>query len=247
MHWQMNLPEELKKLNPHLADSLTIFNGFNIVYKTDEMGGFAELVNWKEVRDAYIGMAELSIPRNKDATADSIMDRVKAMFSTKSMVENAFIQDIQIYHSPYGSTYSTRGTKVSTQLPNPFGQEPLPAVASTRITELRPKQDYFKLNYTQEIDKAATAKLLKDVFTKMGLTEEKGIPMEEVNKVIEDFSISITSEYKILPSKGWISQVKYQKIAKSTQNRQTETYVIELVNWVDLKTGHSCKKWDRKE
>jgi hypothetical protein len=230
MQWQMGLPEQLKKINPHLADSLTVFNGFNIIYRTDEQGGFAELVNWREVRDAYIGMAELSIPKNKDAMSDSIMDRVKAMFNTKTMVENAFIQDIQIFHSPFGNTYSTRGIKVSTQLPNPFGNEPLPAVSTTRITELRPKQNYFKLNNTQEIDKVATSKLLKDVFTKMGLTEDKRIPMEEVNEIIKDFSLSIISEYRILLSKGWISKVKYQKIASSAQSKQTETYIIDLLN-----------------
>jgi hypothetical protein len=228
MQWRMELPDQLKKLNPHLADSLPVFNGLKIIYKTDEMGGFSELVNWQEVRDAYIGMADLSVPKGENTTMDSIMDRVKSMFSTQKMVENAFIQDIQIYHGPYGYTYSTRGTRVQTQLPSPFGNDPLPAVTSTRITELRPKLDYFKLSNIQEIDQAATAKLLNDVFKKMGLTDDKRIPMEELKKVMANFSIFIKTEYRISPSKGWVSKVAYQKTGKSEQNSQSETYVIEM-------------------
>ena len=230
MQWRMELPDQLKKMNPHMADSLPVFNGLKILYKTDDMGGFTELVNWQEVRDAYIGMADLSVPKGENTTMDSIMDRVKAMFSTQKMVENAFIQDIQIFHSPYGYTYSTRGSKVQTQLPSPFGTDPLPAVSSTRITELRPKQDYFKLTSTQEIDHAASARLLNEAFKKMGLADDKRIPMDELKKVMDNFSFYIKTDYRISPSKGWISRVAYQKTGKSDQNSQTETYVIEMKN-----------------
>jgi hypothetical protein len=226
VQWTFQLPQELKRANPGLADSLPVFNGMKMVFKTDESGGFMELVNWQKVRDAYVRMMELSIPKNPDGSVDAAVEKTIALFSSRKMVETALIREIQLYYGPFGSSYSTRGTRVGTQLPNPLGDEPLPAVQSTQITALQPKEDHFTLVVTQDIDRAGATKLFEDIFKKMRFEDDKIVA--EAKKLLQDFTISEHSEYHIRPSNGWITKIQYSKTGKTALMGQTDSYSIEM-------------------
>jgi len=100
--WIFHLPEEMSILRPRLADSLPVYNGMQMIFRITEIGEFVELLNWEEVRDAYTRMMELSMPKRMDSTATAALKSAKNMYNSKEMVESSMIQEIRLFHRPYG-------------------------------------------------------------------------------------------------------------------------------------------------
>jgi hypothetical protein len=182
-------------------------------------------VNWQEVRDFYIGMMEKSIPKNVDDTAKMVLQKTKDMFSTKEAVEGTLIKEVLLLHMPNGYQFSTKGSTSKTTTPSPFGTDPIPSLTTVKITELRPKQDYFHLTINQQIDKEGALKMIRDVFKKMNVGSEKEI--EEGMKEFKSFDITDKSDYSITISSGWVSHLLSSKTAVIGTSRQVESYLFE--------------------
>ena len=209
-----------------MADmALALFKGLKIKYKTTSTGEFKELVNWQEVRDFYIGMMQMSIPRNVDDSTKMLLQKTYDMFSTREAVEGTLIKDVQLLHSAHGYEYSTKGTTSKTTIPSPFGTDPIPSLVTIKITELRPKQDYFHLTVNQQIDKEGALKMIQDVIKKMGVAS--GREVEEGMKVFKTFEITNKSDYSITISSGWVGRLFSSKTAVTGSSRQVESYLFE--------------------
>lgn len=64
LKWVFHLPQEVKKANPLIELAMPVYEGMQMIYKTDRNGVFKELINWKEVKDTYLKMMMVSLPRN---------------------------------------------------------------------------------------------------------------------------------------------------------------------------------------
>jgi len=160
---------------------LPVFEGMQMIFKISSVGTFIELINWEEVRDSY---AHLS----------------GTVYSTKESVEAALIKEIQLFHLPFGYKFTTRKVSENTQLSNPLGGDPLPALQTYQITELDRRQDRFTLSFRQELDKSSFDKLV----------------------------VSDTSEYQFILSSGWIRRLYYLRTAGSAALKQSDAYTITL-------------------
>src|SRR5689334_23291104 len=49
MQWVFHLPEDVKKSTPGLAEAMPVYEGLKMIFLTDRMGYFKELINWEEV------------------------------------------------------------------------------------------------------------------------------------------------------------------------------------------------------
>ena len=198
--WIFQLPDEFKALHPRLADSLPVFDGMQIIFTISEMGTFIELVNWEEVRDAYVRQMEMSLPKNVDSTAIATMQATKKMFESKQLVEAALIKEIQLFHLPYGYQFTSTEGSSATRLPNPFGSGSLPGRQTYRLTSLDKANDAFTLVFQLKTDKMTSVDL-------------------------QDYT-----EYHFITSTGWISRLLYKRTASAGKIRQSESYTIELKN-----------------
>jgi hypothetical protein len=131
--WVFHLPKQTT-ISPALSDSLPVYNGMSMIIRITSVGGFIELLNWEEVRDIYIRMLELSLPKKMDSTALATLQASENLFHTREMVESSLIQEIQLFHVPYGYKFSTIGATGKTEIANPFGGEPIPAVQTSKVT-----------------------------------------------------------------------------------------------------------------
>ncbi|MEO6135521.1 MAG: hypothetical protein ABIP35_10235 [Ginsengibacter sp.] len=226
IQWVFELPAKLKENNPRYADSLTAFNGMKMLFTTSENGEFKELINWQEVRDAYIKMMEFSLPKKMDSTAIKILAQSKAMFNSKSMVETALIREIQLFYAPYGYSFNKKGMSAAAELPNPFGGAPLPAVITSTITNLNPQQDNFTLVISQDIDKNGAQKFFEEFFKRADLPNEKA--KEEAKKVVAGLEIKDYSEYQFIPSIGFPKRISFKRTVKSGDKTNTDSYIIEI-------------------
>src|SRR4051812_36565623 len=48
VRWEFQLPEIFKEMHPHIADSLPVYDGMQMIFRISEMGAFIELLNWEE-------------------------------------------------------------------------------------------------------------------------------------------------------------------------------------------------------
>lgn len=226
IQWVFHLPENVKETNPKLADSLPVFEGMKMIFKTSKIGQFKELINWQEVKDSYIKMMEFSLPGKMDSAAKSALEQSKSLFNSKEMVESALIKEIQLFYLPYGNTFTTNEVKAKTQLPTPFDSKPVPALETNKITELNPEQDYFMLVINQDIDKLDAQKFFEELLSKANM--DSGIAVVDARKFLETFEIKDHSEYKFIPSIGWPKRISYERIVKNEKIKQTDSYIIDM-------------------
>jgi hypothetical protein len=66
-----------------------------------------------------------------------------------------------LFYTPYGYKFSTQEMMDTTQLTNRFGDEPLPAFKTYKITDLNSKENYFRLAIKQDIDRAGAEKFFE--------------------------------------------------------------------------------------
>ena len=111
IEWIFQLPAKMKEQNPGYASTIPVYNGMKMVFKTSPEGEFEKLVNWQEVRDAYILMMEFSLPKEMTAMQKSSLEQTKTLFNNREMVESMLIKEIDIFYLPYGIKNSFRITQ----------------------------------------------------------------------------------------------------------------------------------------
>lgn len=206
------------------AAFMKLMAGLELVYTTDGTGGFKELVNWEKVRDFYFQIVEESIPRKAGDSTNESLKKVKTMFSTKAAVQSAFIKEIQLLHSIYGQRYSTQLEKSSTFMNVPIAEEPVPAMVSAQVTELKPT--YYTVKTSQVIDKAGASKMFEQMFRKMGLTDEKG--MKEAMDSLSTFQMSDEGTYTMSVKTGLPIKAIYKRTSGGAGISQVETYELSV-------------------
>ena len=217
-------------LNEHALNSLTnIMEGLTIRYKTDDVGSFAELINWEEVRNFAIKNYEIALKehaQNKEFVA--ALDQVKSIFQSKENIEAVMIKEIQLYHTPYGVEYNKSELIQETALPNVTGGSPIPAKISYKILELDPKKDFCKVCQNQNIDKGIAGPIIADMIKKLsgGKTQNES----DIQKEIEGMEISDINEFSFGISSGWLSRIFFKRTTNVSKYKQIESYEISALN-----------------
>lgn len=222
--WVFHQPKQANSPSG-LSGSLPIYNGMSMIFKITDVGAFIELLNWEEVRDAYIHMLELSLPKKTDSTTVAALQASKNLFNSKEMVESSLIEEIQLFHVPYGYKFSTVEATAKTGIANPFGGDPFPAVQVAKITEFDRKKDEFTLIFDLRIDKGNVKGILDSLLKKMNIKDDR-----EMQAAREQFNFDLhdSSEYHFIRSSGWIRSLYYRRIAIVAGTTQSDAYTISL-------------------
>lgn len=227
IQWVFRLPAILKALNPKLAASMPVYEGLKMIFTTTNSGSFKELLNWEEVRDAYVAMMELSLPKDmSDSTREAVNNSIN-LFNSREMTESALIKEIQLYHSPYGGIFAIKGISGVTSISSPFGGEEFPATITLKITENNPSLKYYKANFTQEIDKVNARTMLDTLFKKLSIPSDSADI--KLNDLLSSIEIKDQNDYIITKSTGWIEKLYHKRIGAAAEMKQVEelTFVIK--------------------
>lgn len=222
--WVFHLPKQTT-IPPATSDSMPVYNGMSMIFRITDVGGFIELLNWEEVRDTYIRMMQLSLPKKVDSAAVAAIQTSKNLFHSKEMVESVFIQEIQLFHVPYGYKFSVVEVAVRTEIANPFGGDPFPAVETSKLTDLDPKKDEFTLAFDMRIDKGNVKGLVDSLVKKLNIKED-----QEMKAAREQYSFDLHdfSEYHFIKSSGWIRRLYYKRTTVLAGASRTDAYTITL-------------------
>ncbi|MER2997048.1 hypothetical protein [Pontibacter populi] len=140
--------------NPFARKLAGISDNMKVIIKTDEMGSFQEVVNWKEIRDeikkatALLRKEFKHIPQIDEVTA-----KVESMFSTKEAIQAQAIKDVQQFYTYHGAKY-TLGEEVTGNLPitNLLGGKPFNSEVTILLDEINSEDDNAILRMWQTLD-----------------------------------------------------------------------------------------------
>lgn len=208
-----------------LAKSLTkLTEGLKVIYKTDELGIFVELVNWKEMRDKINkSFDKITKEFGKNSEVKMAINQLKEVFSSKLAIEQTLIKDIQLYHSPFGGEYIlNEKLEFEGELPNIFGGEPFTGIFYVELSELEPEKHYCKLEILQILDPVKSAELLAEILQKLVSVTGNTLDDNDVPKL----DIKDNSEYEVDLYTGWLTRAYNKRVVIVDKNRQVETYEI---------------------
>ena len=224
--WVFHPPEAVTIFRPAFADSLPVYNGLQMIFRVTDMGAFVELLNWEEVRDAYLRMMEISMPQKKDSTLTAVLQSAKNLYNSKEMVESSLIKEIQLFHVPFGYKFESRVVTAPTEITNPFGGQPLPGIQTIKVSGLAPKKDSFTLVFNLRVDKANTKSLIDSMMAKLN-TKDDG-EMQAAREKYASFDLHDYSEYHFIRSSGWLKRVYYNRTVDIAGTIQDDAYTITL-------------------
>lgn len=222
--WIFHLSEEFKKANPGIAGSMPVYEGLKMIFTTTSTGSFKELINWQEVKDAYVAMMEVSLPKDLDDATKAVIKKSNDFFNSREMTEGALIREIQLYYAPYGGDFATKEVRSAITLPNPFGDKPMPAVVSQKISKVR--SGHFTVSVVQELDSAGTTILMNSMLKKMDIPIDS--VMADPESMLSNFQMKEKNEYNIDRSTGWITILKHERTAITSDRKQRENFLFKV-------------------
>ncbi|WP_242927303.1 hypothetical protein [Pontibacter vulgaris] len=131
-----------------------ISNNLKVIIKTNEMGAFEEVVNWKEIRDEIKrGTTHLRKEFKHLPGIDKTIDLVESMFTTKEAIEAGAIKDIQQFYTYHGAKYEL-GKEVNgkLQLTNLFGGKPFDTDVTISLDEIDVEENNAIIRMWQIVD-----------------------------------------------------------------------------------------------
>lgn len=160
---KMQTDNELIKKLSSLAQDMTIR------IKTNELGVFKEVVNWKEIRDyIYKGTTVLKEETRDIPNLDKVIKQLEGMYSTKESIEAAAIKEIIQFYAFHGGKYKL-GEEISTNMKaaNLYGGEPFDMEVVFWLDEINPGEDNSIIKMQQVINSEQLTKTTFDYLTKM--------------------------------------------------------------------------------
>lgn len=159
---------------------IELYKDMKVVIKTNEMGVFQDVLNWKELRTQInegIKMIKNEYSMNTDFV--KIIENIEKKFTTKESIINSSIAEIQQFYSFHGAKYKL-GEDIETQMkaPNMYGKEPFDTYVNLWLDEINEEDNNFVLRMNQEIDSTQLTKATLDYLTQ--LSKSTKLNMSEI-------------------------------------------------------------------
>jgi hypothetical protein len=197
-----------------------------IAFKTNELGIFIEVVNWKEMKahiEKAIAVLKTDLKNNSDM--EKVLDKIAATFSTKEAIEATAIKDILQFHSFYGVKYKlgevlAGGLKV----PNIYGKEPFDAEFTAYLDEINEGENSFILRSTQEVSKEQLTNAVFEYATTLAKNIKTETPKKENFKYLKNEALTTSR----ISGNGWLVYSMQTSTTSTDGSTNIEERVIEI-------------------
>jgi hypothetical protein len=209
--------------NQTIQKLMNMTRDMKVVFTTNELGVFTEVVNWKEIR-SYIQKAASALKKEYTSIPemDKLIAQMSTMYSTKEAIESAAIKDIQQFHTFHGAKYKL-GEVINGQqkVSNLFGGAPFDSDFSVYLDELNETDNNFIMRANQEVNPEQLTQATFDYMTKMASTMNVSPPKkEDLNGVKNQ-----TTTASRLHGTGWV----VYSIQTTTVNTDSITNIEERI------------------
>lgn len=217
---------QIKTDNEFSKKLASIAQDIKVIAKTNEMGVFEEVLNWKEVRDyTKKGFDLLRKDYKQVKGMEQILNNVEKSFSTKEAIEATSINDIHQMHFFHGVKYLL-GEELEGKLkvPNILVGEDFEADMSIYLDEINADDNNYIMRASQYVDEEqlieATIKYLQKMSPKKG-----GINIKRED--IKDLKHEVLTSSRIHNS-GWVIYSIQTKTVSSDDITNIEERIIEI-------------------
>lgn len=158
--------------NNSIQKVLNLTSNMKVIFKTDELGAFQEVVNWKEIRD-YIQKSTKMLQNDFKKVPElvQLIKQLEKQFSTKEAIESASIKDIQQFHTFHGANYKLGEIlEANLKVPNIFGLQPFDSHTTVFLDEINEEDANIVMRATQEIDSDQLTDATFNYLTEMSKT-----------------------------------------------------------------------------
>jgi hypothetical protein len=207
---------------------ISLSEDMKVIIKTDEMGAFLEVVNWREVWDHIKKSTKILKNELKDVPdMHKMVTQVESMYLTKAAIESVAIKDIHQFYTYHGAKYKL-GEELSGQLQvqNNFGGNPFDADVSLRLDEINYEDDNSIIRMSQRVDPEqltdATYEYLKKISSALGHEMPERIQFPPL--INETWTASRIHGYT-----GWIIYSVETKEISTDNTIQLEERIIEII------------------
>jgi hypothetical protein len=212
--------------DPTIQKLMNMTKNMKVIFKTNELGTFTEVVNWKEIKD-YIQKTTSALKKEfKDVPEmDQVLKQIEATYSTREAIESASIKDIQQFHSFFGAKYKLGEVlNGNLKVPNIYGTEPFDCDFTVYLDEINEEDNNYILRSTQEINKEQLINATFGYLTTLAKNMKVDPPKRED---LKDLGNEILTASRIHGS-GWIVYSIQTVTVTSDSITNIEERIIEL-------------------
>lgn len=207
-----------------LSKHITFPSDMNIIYRTDELGIFEEIINWEEIQ-GFIFKSIKDLMENENEIdgkpklgKDFYLQFMKTL-SSKEAIETLIMIDVQQYHMFYGVEYTLNDPYiVELEVPNVIDDKPFTSQAYFSLDKIYP-DGFFELSSTQSISEdelaSSVVKYLKSLGQEIDLKEVIKLRLKNETKTVSILNDMGTVEYSFMEktiSNGQTTNIKQCEI-----------------------------------
>ncbi len=197
-------------------------DGMRVVATTTATGSFLEVINGEEIKqhcDKIIqGILDLS-------TSAEEREKMKAAFGkliTPETMAMTASEDLSYLLFPFGVEYTLgKNESGKTELPNPLGGEPIPAVIEVEMTGLDTTLAKATFHASQRVDPANLSASVTRMVETMGGTLS-GKEKKEFEKVVRDMRVSDVFDFEVDLGGAWVREGKCVRTVSMMDQVQTD-------------------------
>lgn len=211
---------------PMLRAIAEIVKGRPILLELDSDASLMGVRNWQELRNTYMQalelvLSEMSKAQEDPATIALLRTQLRSMLATRQQIEILGTMEAGIFFQVPGMEFEgAEPIEVKTEIANPFGGSPFPAIERFVLDAVDTKLGMAKIKRirTAEPD-AATRRLGKIVGDMAGKMGKAPGPNDKMPKVLlfED-----AGEFFVDLATGWIESLKHTRTVKMEGGSQVD-------------------------
>lgn len=208
---------------PSLLHFLNSMANKRVIFKTDELGVFKELINWQELMDFNKKASQIFLDNKIQLEEeDFLLKQIVQINNSRESIEAMTIKEIQQFHSFHGAKFKLQEEYSSEiALPNFVGDDPLIANSKFILSEINQEENYYIVESSQIVNQS---QLIQNTFK---LLTKAAKEMNSEPPRIEDLhnlqNISLT--YAKINNEGWVlySQLKLLVTFENFSNIEERT------------------------
>ena len=212
--------------NEIMQKVMTLAEDMKVVVKTNELGVFEGVENWKEVRDYMKRMTSKLSKEYKDApTMVKLLKQIETTYSTKEAIETNSINEIHQFLTFHGGKYKL-GEEYDGKLKvhNLYGGEPFDTDFTMYLDTIQQEDNNYILRATQTVNpeqlKEATYNYICLTMKTMGMPAPSKDDLKDISN--ETFTASR------IHGTGWLIYSIQTKVVKSDQTENIDETIIEI-------------------
>lgn len=216
---------KVESSNPHLNKLLAACSkDMKIVIKTNELGVFQEVENWKDIKELMKKTMKTVKKEFKDIQGiKNVVKQLEETYSSKEAIEQTAINEIYQFYVFNGVKYKLKNTvEWKEKLANIYGSEPFETDCVAYLDEIDTKKNIYSMKLIQEVNQQ---QLIDATYNySMNLAKARKIPF---NLKREDFN-GLTNEIttvSVIHESGW-----------PIYSLQTKSVVSERVTSIEKNT-----------